>query len=200
MGSYFGLSLQQGYFCAAQIVRARDEDHCVSMRLALQNSVSWPFAVGFVLLLGWPAWAQNDVFMRAVRFALTGADDADVTVIGERADCVFAIKNDLFRLDNVYTDRLKIQGRQRQRLGVLEQLVTVTLQGGDIVFERTVEPPHDDGSELMRQMRAQSPQMFEPHHYTYTEHELYLATNDQDGVKAAWQYVYSHGCIGKRVT
>jgi hypothetical protein len=135
--------------------------------------------------------------MRAVGFALTGSDNANPKVIGDRASCVFAVKNELFRLNNVYTDRIKIQGRQRQSFGVLEQWVTVTLQGDDIVFGETIEPPKDDGSEFMRQMRVQSPSMFEPHHYSYTQQELYLATNDQDGVKAAWQYVYSHGCTGK---
>jgi hypothetical protein len=72
------------------------------------------------------------------------------------------------------------------------------LQGDETVFEVTVDPPKDDGSELMRQMRVDSPEMFKPHHYSYTHHELDLATNDQDGVKTAWQYVYSHGCTGKR--
>jgi hypothetical protein len=50
---------------------------------------------------------------------------------------------------------------------------------------KTVELPEDDGLELMRQMQAQSPSMFEPRHYSYTQHELYLATNDEDGVKTA---------------
>jgi hypothetical protein len=156
------------------------------------------FAVGVVFLLGGPVCAETDLLMRAVGFALTGSDKADLKVVGNRASCVFAIKNELFRLNNVYTDRIKIQGRQRQSFGVLEQWVTVTLQGDDIVFENTVEPPMDDGSELMRHMRAESPEMFKPHHYTYTRHELFLPTNDQDGVKTAWQYVYRHGCTGKR--
>ncbi len=135
--------------------------------------------------------------MRALGFALTGSDDADLKVI-DRANCVFAIKNELFRLNNVYTDRIEIQGQQRQRLAVLEQWVTVTLHGDEIIFEKTVEPPKDDGSELIRQMRAGSPEMFKPHHYAYTRYELYLATKDQDGLKTAWQYIYSHGCSGKR--
>jgi hypothetical protein len=151
-----------------------------------------------VFLLGCPVWAETDL-LRAVGFALTGSDDADPKVI-DRANCVFAIKNELFRLNNVYTDRLKIQVRQRQRrLGVLEQSVTVELHGDEIIFEKTVEPPKDDGSELIRQMRVESPEMFKPHHYAYTQYELFLATNDQDGVKRAWQYVYRHGCTGKRV-
>jgi hypothetical protein len=63
-----------------------------------------------LFLLGAPGWAEPDVFMRAVSFALTGHDDADPKVIGDRANCVFAIGNDLFRLNNVQTDRIKIQG------------------------------------------------------------------------------------------
>jgi hypothetical protein len=137
--------------------------------------------------------------MRAVGFALTGSNDADVRVIGDRAGCVFAIKNEVFRLNNVYADRIKIQGSQRQWLGVLEQRVTVELHGDEIVYEGTVEPPKGDGSELLRQMRVESPSMFEPHHYSYTRYELFLSTNDQDGVKRAWQYIYSHGCTGKGV-
>jgi hypothetical protein len=172
---------------------------CKMIRLcALRRSLSCVLAAGIVCLLGGPVCAETDLLMRAVGFALTGSDKADLKVI-DRASCDFAIKNELFRLNNVYTDRIKIQGRQRQSLKVLEQWVTVTLQGDDTIFEQTVEPPADDGSELMRQMRVQSPSMFEPHHYSYTQHELHLATNDQDGVKAAWQYVYSHGCTGKHL-
>jgi hypothetical protein len=165
--------------------------------LPLRSTLSCVFAVGAVFLLGGPGWAETDSLMRALGFALTGSDDADLKVI-DRANCVFAIKNELFRLNNIYTDRIEIQGSQKQRLGVLEQWVTVTLHGDDIIFEKTVEPPKDDGSELMRQMRVESPEMLKPHHYAYTRYELYLPTNDQDGVKRAWQYVYSNGCSGKR--
>ena len=34
-------------------------------------------------------------------------------------------------------------------MGGLEQWVTVGLHGDDVVFEETIEPPRDDGSELM---------------------------------------------------
>lgn len=166
--------------------------------LPLRSTLSCAFAVGAVCLLGCPVWAEADLLMRAVGLALTGTNDAEPKVI-DRASCVFAIKNELFRLNNVYSDRIKIQGWQKQWLGILEQGVTVELHGDGIVFEETVEPPKDDGSELMRQMRLQSPNMFEQEHYAYTRHELYLSTNDQDEVKRAWQYVYSHGCTGKRV-
>jgi hypothetical protein len=64
------------------------------------------FAAVVVFLLGRPVRAETDLMMRAVGFALTGRDDADPKVI-DRASCVFAIENELFRLNNVYTDRLK---------------------------------------------------------------------------------------------
>ena len=166
--------------------------------MPLRSSLSWMFAVGVVFFFGRPVSAETDLLMRAVGFALTGSNDADVRVIGDRAGCVFAIKNEVFRLNNVYADRVKIQGSQRQWLGVPEQRVTVELHGDGIVFEKTVEPPKDDGSELLRKMRAESPSMFEPHYYSYTRHELRLATNNEDEVKSAWRYVYSHGCTGKR--
>ena len=142
------------------------------------------------------ARAETDVFMRAVGFALTGSDDADPKVIGDRAPCVFAIKNDIFRLNNVHTDRITIQGWQRQQ--GLEQWVTVELHGDDVVFEETTEPLEDDGSETIRQLRVAMPDAFTSHHNTYKEHELHLNTNDQDRVKTAWQYIYSHGCTGKQ--
>jgi hypothetical protein len=142
------------------------------------------------------AHAETDVFMRIVGFALTGSDDADPKVIGDRAKCVFAIKNDIFHLNNVHTDRITIQGWQRQE--GLEQWVTVELRGDDIVFEDTTEPLRDDGSETIRQLRAAMPDAFTSHHNTYKEHELHLTTNNQERVKTAWQYIYSHGCTGKQ--
>jgi len=135
--------------------------------------------------------------MRAVGFALTGSDNAETKVIGDRANCVFAIKNELFRLNNVYTDRINIRTFQ-PRAGDPRTWITLRLQGDEIVFEETIEPLKDDGSETMRQMRAEYPDIFKPRHYTYTEYELHLTTNYQDEVKRAWQYIYSHGCTGKQ--
>ena len=128
--------------------------------------------------------------------ALTGSDDADPKVIGDRAKCVFAINNDIFRLNNVHTDRITIQGWQRQQ--GLEQWVTVELYGDDVVFEETTEPLKDDGSGTIRQLRAAMPDAYTSHHNTYKEHELHLTTNNQERVKTAWHYIYSHGCTGKQ--
>jgi hypothetical protein len=164
----------------------------------LRSCLSSTFALEILLLLVSSVCAETDALIHAAGFALTGSPKLDTKVIGDPAECVFAIKNDLFRLNNVYTDLIKIEAHQKRRLGVLEQWVTVRLQGAGVVFETTIEPPQDDGSELMRQMRMQSPELFRPHHYTYTEYELHLPTKDQDGVKLAWQYLYSHGCTGKQ--
>ena len=76
--------------------------------------------LALILAGGVTARAETDVFIRTVGFALTGSDDADPRVIGDRAKSVFAIKNDIFRLNNVHTDRITIQGWQRQQ--GLEQL------------------------------------------------------------------------------
>ena len=51
---------------------------------------------------------------------------------------------------------------------------------------------------LARDHCEASPELFKPHCYTYRAHKLHLTTNDQDRVKRAWQYSYSHGCTGKQ--
>jgi hypothetical protein len=143
------------------------------------------------------ARAETDVFMRAVGFALTGSDDAEPKAI-DRPKCVFAIKNDIFRLNNVHVDRIKVQGWQRKTLYGEDHWVTVSLHGDDVVFEETTEPMKDDGSEFVRLMRQSNPDLFRSHHNTYKEHELTLTTADQDRVTRAWTYIYSHGCTGKQ--
>src|SRR5579864_1990385 len=154
----------------------------------------------FMLILIVAARGEPDVFMRAVGFALTGSDDADPKVIGDRANCVFAIKSDIFRLNNLQVDRLNIRGWTCKGGGVCvaEHKVTVELHGDDIVFEETKEPLRDDGSDLMKEMRLAMPDAFKSHHNTYKEHELTFYIEDQDRVMRAWAYIYSHGCTGKR--
>jgi hypothetical protein len=81
-------------------------------------------AFALVLACGASAHGGNGCIHATVGFALTGNDNVEPKVIGNRASCVFAINNDLFRLDNVHTDRITIQGEQRQRPSGLEQWVT----------------------------------------------------------------------------
>ena len=159
--------------------------------------IVFAFAVALMLACGSAARGEPDAFMSAVGFALSGRNDADPKVIGDRINCVFAINNEIYRLNNVHPDRITIQGGHRQWPWGLEQWVTVVLHGDDVIFEETIGPPKDDGSDLMRQMREGSPELFKSQHYTYTDHELHLMTNDQDRVKRTWQYVYGNGCTGK---
>src|SRR6266849_7023809 len=119
--------------------------------------------------------------MRAVGFALTGIDDTEPKAI-DRSNCVFAINKDLFRLNNVHTDRLVIQGWKRTTNFGEERWVTVTLHGDSIVYEHTIEPMKDDGSEFMRQMRQNRPDEFKAQRTTHKEQELRLSTADQDRV------------------
>lgn len=56
----------------------------------------------------------------------------------------------------------------------MEDWVMIGLHDDDVVYEQTTEPPTDDGSALMRQLREASPE----------EHELRL-TIDQERVKSA---------------
>jgi hypothetical protein len=153
--------------------------------------------IGLLLITG-PAWGEVDVLMRAVGFALTGSDDAEPKAIGDRVKCVFAIKNNIYRLNNVHVDRITIQGWERKLPSVVDKWVTVALHGDDIVYEQTSEPAKDDGGEFSRQLRAVNPDAFKSHHYTYKETELRLATADQDRVTRAWTYIYSNGCVGKK--
>ena len=156
---------------------------------------AFALAVGLILVCG-VARSEPDVLLRAVGFALTGSDDADPKVIGNRANCVFAIKNDMYHLNNVYSDRIRFKGWQRQN--GLEKSITVELHGDDVVFEETTKPVWGAGldPDSIRRLQAMRPDFIQSHRYTYKQ--LRLDTGDMDRVKGAWQYIYSHGCTGKK--
>jgi len=121
-----------------------------------------------------------------------------VSGVAHSANCVFAIGNDVYHLNNVHTDRITIQGWQQKTLYApngIAKWVTVELHGDDVVFEKMTErreplhlvpvaPPPDTGPAVASESSK--------------EHELRLSTDDQDRVNRAWQYIYSHGCIGKK--
>ena len=103
--------------------------------LALRNWLSGVFAIGVKLLLISSVCAETGELMDAAGLALTGSRDVDTKMIGDPAECVFGIKKDLFRLNNVYTDLIKIEARQ----GLLEQWVSVTLHGGGLYLRRLLK-------------------------------------------------------------
>jgi hypothetical protein len=140
---------------------------------------------------------EPDVFMRAVGFALTGSDDADPRAI-DRANCIFELKDEIFRLNNIHTDRIEIQGREQKSAYGTRRWVTVSLHGDEVVYETTRKPMTDDGSKFMQELKQSMPELFKPHREVSKEHQLQLETGDQNRVARAWTYIYSHGCAGKK--
>jgi hypothetical protein len=57
--------------------------------------------LALILDSGVAAHAETDVFMRTVGFALTGSDDADTKVIGDRVKCVLDSAGDAVDPDAV---------------------------------------------------------------------------------------------------
>ena len=135
--------------------------------------------VAGLLLVSGAAHSETDVFMRALGFALTGRDDAEPKAIN-RANCVFAYQDDVFYLNNVQTDRIKIQENQ------FGGVINVDLHGDDIVVEHGVvsTDPTDQSAKTHRENRK--------------EYHLILKTDELDRMKRAWRYIYSHGCTGKK--
>jgi hypothetical protein len=88
--------------------------------------------------MGCPVRAESDSLMSAVGFALTGTKEVQPKLIGSIGNCVFAIGNELFRLNNIYTEQIKIQGWRDQRFGKVEEGVTVELHGSEIILEITL--------------------------------------------------------------
>jgi hypothetical protein len=154
--------------------------------------------LGVGLLISGAAHSETDVFMRAVGFALTGRDDVDPKVIGNRANCVFAIKNNVYHLNNVHYDRIRFKAWQGQSSYGSEKSITVEVHGDDVVFEETTKPVWGQAldPDSIRRLQAVRPNFVQSHHYTYKQ--LRLDTGDMDRVKRAWEYIYNHGCIGKK--
>src|SRR5664280_193632 len=71
---------------------------------------------------------ETDTLIAAIRFALTGGDDAKVRVIN-RAQCVFGIENEVFHLNNVHVERISIQGWVQKTNSGEIRTVTVDLHG-----------------------------------------------------------------------
>ena len=128
---------------------------------------AFALVVGLLLICG-VAHSESDVFMRAVGFALSGSDYAEVKAI-DRANCVFAYQTDVFYLNNVQVDRISIQDWEIKP-GM--KLINVGLHGDDVVVEHTT--------------------------FDRKEYELRLLMGEVDRVKRAWEYIYSHGCVGKK--
>jgi len=127
----------------------------------------------------------SDAFMRAVRFSLTGWDEASITEEGP-ASCVFRQVDitypkdqEFFYLNNV--DRSKIQFRWRQELfaDAWVPLADITLVGDQPVYE--YRPA--DGSPR-KQVKT--------NRYKLTIYSI----ADYQRLVRSWKYIYAHGCTG----
>jgi hypothetical protein len=138
-------------------------------------------ALGATLLLPCISRAQSDPFLEAVAFALTGDDNAKVQVI-VRANCVFGIKNEVFRLNNVHIDRVTTAEVSWQGLKHLE----VELHGRPRRRKGIAHAKKDD------------PAAFQRRHTKSNEHKIVMYTTERERVIRAWQYLYAHGCSGAK--
>lgn len=79
--------------------------------------------------------------IEAVGFALTGSDNAKVRTIN-RKDCVFAVDDGTYYLNNVQVDRLTFKQWERKNAAgvVMARWLSAELHGNDTVYE-TIEKP-----------------------------------------------------------
>ena len=159
----------------------------------------------FALMLApLPALSQTDPFLAAVGFALTGSDNAKLNVL-DRKRCVFQIGKEIFRLNGVEVDRLRIELGRWKSIGEDINYYRVYLHGSDTVYEVFEEPliKEDvlDTPQMQatnRSLRQKIPDAFEPHHKISKEHTLDLTTNERERLVRAWSYIYQHGCTGSK--
>jgi hypothetical protein len=80
-----------------------------------------------------------------------------------------------------------------------EKYMTVALHGDATVYESTFQMRESDLSpDMAKDFKMKDPDYFKPHHTSSNEHTLNLRTSESDRVNRAWQYIYSHGCVGKK--
>ncbi len=143
--------------------------------------------------------STNSIFLEAVGFALTGSDNTQVKVI-DQSNCVFGIYSQVFHLNNVQTDRLKIQEWVNTGgINAGKHYLTVELHGNQTVVEQFVsalKPTGDPDIDKFASITNSNP--FSSHTDNYNETTLTLQTSEKDRVNRAWEYVYSHGCAGKK--
>jgi hypothetical protein len=136
--------------------------------------------------------------LKAVGFALTGTDDAEVGVV-DRRHWIFAIGTEVFFLNNVEVDRLDLRSVvSAKRLDYGEEYVLSDLHGGAAVYENATQVTFDPTNQLDVAIRQNKPDFFEPKRFRSNEHPLVLHTREADRVKRAWKFIYSHGCSGAR--
>jgi hypothetical protein len=167
-----------------------------------------PIAVSLIVAtVAAPVFAESDTLLQAIGFALTGSDDAKVQTI-DRANCVFRIENKMFHLNNIQVDRLVIRksgpppplpltaddptaraireatsGRHVDPK--VDPTLVVELHGSGPVYEST-DIFRDAGFDVPGPPLSSN------------EYTIELTTSESDRVSRAWQYIFSHGCVGQK--
>jgi len=156
-----------------------------------------------------PVCAAPDAFRSAVAFALTGSDNTEIQII-DRADCIFSVDDRTFYLNNVDADRISITKWARKTAFEQQEYFTVELHGEPTVYvydktttnEEIIKSFSDTagGREVLKAMKVQSPDYFEPKHVHNVSNEttLILPTKEGDRLTRAWRYIYANGCTGKK--
>ena len=153
------------------------------------------FASLVLASLAAPARADADAFLSAVMFALRGSNNIKIQVV-DRPNCVFSlttesmdgkIVEETYHLNNIDVDRIKME----QWHNSFSQWIQTELHGESVVYEwRLVKP----GPPL-----PTSFQKFDlPSHTDSNSTTLIIYSNELQRLTRAWQYVYSHGCKGKK--
>ena len=126
----------------------------------------------------------SDKFMRAVKFALTGWDEANV-IVEDRSNCVFRVdgltrtkSQEIFYLNNVDHTKLKFRTRWQSFADYWGPMVDVTLVGEQPVYEDRATYGNRRGP------------------ITANHYKLTVFTGEYKRQVRAWKYVYAHGCTG----
>lgn len=160
------------------------------------------------LLSAAPAFSA-DALSQAIGFALTGSDDAKVRAVDPK-DCIYAVGNVTYRLNNVHVDRIALKGWTEKAVvaGIERQrpFVTVELHGDATIYESVTVEPATTGEEglppeLVREMKKRDlikPTPKRTERTALNQATLTLWTIELDRVKRAWEYIYANGCTGKK--
>lgn len=169
-----------------------------------------PFLILVALLAAAPT-AAADTLSQAVSFAITGTDDAKVRAIDAK-DCVYAVDEATYRLNNIHVDRIALKSWTEQSVvaGVARErpFVTVELHGDKTIYETvTVTPASTDEEgltpDMVHEFKKHDPNFFKPQpkrteRTALKQAHLKLWTSELDRVKRAWEYIYANGCTGKK--
>jgi clan AA aspartic protease (TIGR02281 family) len=123
---------------------------------------------------------DNNTFLKAVAFALTGDDS---THVSDWDDCVFQIK--VGAPISVLTFHLNNVDPARIRVAMAEQSATETdvrIFGEGVVVDEYGPDPNS----------ATAPKVLTHH----TQWSVLTHTSEYDRLLRAWKYIYSHGCTG----